>query len=32
VIDAKKWKATMDDEYNLLMKNNTWILTDLSPG
>lgn len=30
-IDAPKWKATMDDEYNSLLKNNTRILTDLPP-
>lgn len=26
---AEKWKAAMKDEYNSLLENNTWILTEL---
>jgi hypothetical protein len=27
--DAKKWKVITDEKYKLLMKNNTWELTEL---
>jgi hypothetical protein len=30
--DALLWKTAMDEEINSLMKNNTWILTDLPKG
>nr|GEV80056.1 zinc finger, CCHC-type [Tanacetum cinerariifolium] len=30
--DAVFWKEAINDEMDLLMKNNTWILSDLLPG
>jgi hypothetical protein len=30
--DSNKWKTGMMDEYESLMKNETWILTSLSQG
>lgn len=29
---ATEWKRAMDEEHTSLMKNKTWILTDLPPG
>jgi hypothetical protein len=29
---AKKWKPALDDEYNSLMRNDTWTLMPLPPG
>lgn len=30
--DADRWKLAMDEEYNSLIKNGTWSLTDLPVG
>lgn len=30
--DASQWKAAIDDEYNSLVTNNTWILVDKPEG
>jgi len=30
--DWPKWKEAIDKEYNALIKNGTWILSDLPPG
>lgn len=30
--DANNWRLAMQDEYDSLIKNNTWILTQLPPG
>lgn len=30
--EAEKWKAAMESEYQSLMENQTWILTDLPEG
>jgi hypothetical protein len=27
--DVEKWKVVLDEEYKLLMKNNTWELIEL---
>jgi len=30
--EAKEWKTAMNEEYNSLMKNQTWVLTSLPQG
>uniref|UniRef100_A0A2A4JA71 Integrase catalytic domain-containing protein n=1 Tax=Heliothis virescens TaxID=7102 RepID=A0A2A4JA71_HELVI len=30
--NAENWKNAMDEEFQSLIRNNTWILTDLPPG
>jgi len=29
--DASFWKETIEDEMNLILSNNTWVLKDLPP-